>query len=354
MVEFQTLTEDTCWQAVCDSDRRYDGIFITVVHSTGIYCRPSCSARLPKRENVSFVATCSEAEAAGYRACKRCRPNERDYELAIAETICRYIEANNERQPSLAELSRQVYLSTSQMHRIFKRTLGITPYQYIDACRVNDFTDRLRAGESITEALYNAGYGSSSRVYERVPEQIGMTPSQYQQGGKGVHIRYSIVDSALGRLLVGMTERGICGVSLSDSDDELIEFIHKAYPTATITEAAEPTREVITRLLRYLDGEEPRLDLPIDIRMTAFQRRVMDELRTIPYGEQRTYSQVAESIGQPTAVRAVARVCATNPVPLVIPCHRVTRKDGSLAGYRWGIERKAKLLEMEKENTGKV
>lgn len=345
ILKFNALSEADCWRIFSARDRRYDSVFVTGVQTTGIYCRPSCSARLPKRENVQFFADCAAAEAAGYRPCKRCRPTERDADVEMVERVCRYIDAHYDESLTLADLSAGVHLSTAQLSRVFKRVLGITPRQYLSARRVDSLGDQLKTSDNVAQAIYKAGYGSSSRVYEEMP--LGMTPAAYQRGGAGMHIDYAIVDSPLGRLLVGATERGVCAVSLGDSDSKLHDFLHETYPAAEIHCAEDGLGAYLRAVLDYLDGE-PALDLPVDIRVTAFQQRVLAALRQIPYGETRSYSEVAEAIGQPEAVRAVARACATNPTALVIPCHRVTRKDGSLSGYRWGPKRKAALLAMEK------
>ena len=343
----RVLSDDERWQIFSQRDRRYDGVFVTAVKTTGIYCRPSCSARTPKRENVVFYATCAEARAAGFRPCKRCCPDERDADVALVEQLCRYIDDQYGDSLMLADLSARVHVSAPQLQRVFKRVTGITPRQYVDARRRELLASQLKAGEAISSAIYEAGYGSSSRVYARPP--LGMTPVEYQRGAAGLSIRYTIVDSPLGRLLVGATDKGVCAVSLSDDDRVLEKFLDHEYPAAEIARDDEALYATVSDFLAYLDGQQPHLDLPVDIRVTAFQRLVLDALRQIPYGETRSYSEVAQAIGQPSAVRAVARACATNPVPLLIPCHRVTRKDGSLSGYRWGPERKAALLEMEQD-----
>lgn len=344
-LEFDHLSEADCWRILRERDRRYDSVFVTAVRTTGIYCRPSCSARTPKRQNVTFYSDCSAAEAAGYRACKRCRPTERDADVELVEQLCRSIDRRFDESLTLSDLSAEAHLSSAQLSRVFKRVLGITPHQYISARRTGALGEQLRTVDNVAQAIYAAGYGSSSRVYEDSP--LGMTPAQYQRGGAGMRIDYAIVDSPLGRLLVGATERGVCAISLNDSDAELIEALHETYSAAEIQHSDEGLGDYLRAVLAYLDGE-PDLDLPLDIRVTAFQQRVLDTLKQIPYGETRSYSEVAQAIGQPEAVRAVASACASNPTALVIPCHRVTRKDGSLSGYRWGPERKAALLAMEK------
>ena len=352
-LDFTTLSDDQRWQAHTSRDRRFDGVFITAVHSTGIYCRPSCSARTPLRKNVSFYPTPSAAEADGFRPCKRCEPEKRPSEVELVEGLCRFIDSASDHPLTLADLSEQFHASESQIHRVFKRILGITPRQYLDSRRLEAFTTRLREGDSVTDALYESGYGSSSRVYEKAHRHIGMTPGQYQKGGEGLSIVYTLNDSPLGRLLVAATERGVCAISISDEDRELEAFLHTEFPAADIRPGDDAVlSEFVTEVITYLEGTQPHLDLPLDIRATAFQHQVLEALRDIPYGETRTYSEVAEHIGKPKAVRAVANACATNRVALAIPCHRVTRKDGKIGGYRWGTERKESLLRMEGDGKG--
>jgi AraC family transcriptional regulator of adaptative response/methylated-DNA-[protein]-cysteine methyltransferase len=264
--------------------------------------------------------------------------------------VCRYIEAHSDESPTLADLGAHVGLSPSHLQRTFKRIVGITPRQYLETCRIERLKAQLKEGDDVTTALYEVGYGSTSRLYEKAPGRLGMTPGTYRRGGKGMHIRYTIVNCPLGRLLVGATEKGICAVSLGDSDGELEAALHGDYPEASISCDQEGLGEWVVALLDYLDGRQPHLDLPLDVQATAFQSMVWQELRAIPYGDTRTYSDVAEAIGRPKAVRAVARACATNRVSLIIPCHRVVRKDGSLGGYRWGLDRKQELLDRESDS----
>jgi AraC family transcriptional regulator, regulatory protein of adaptative response / methylated-DNA-[protein]-cysteine methyltransferase len=343
--ELDMLNEAECWERTLEKDPRYDGTFVVAVRSTGIYCRPSCPARMPRRENVRFYANPEEAEGAGFRACKRCSPNEQAFEAEVVERVCRYIDERLEHAPTLAQMGEHVSLSPYHLQRIFKRAMGITPRQYADARRLEQFKQRLRDGDSVTDAVYDAGYGSSSRVYERAP--LGMKPSTYRRGGEGMSIGYSVVDCPLGRLLVGATERGVCSVELGDDDEALVKGLHDEYPAAELWRSDTSFREWVDRLLCYLSGEQPHLELPLDIQATAFQWRVWEALRAIPYGETRSYSEIAEAIGAPKAARAVARACATNPAAMVIPCHRVVREDGELGGYRWGMARKEALLKQE-------
>jgi len=345
------------WRAVQSRDRSADGVFVYAVRSTGIYCRPSCPSRKPRREQVMFFALAEAAEQKGFRPCRRCRPHTvpvSDPRIAAVARVCHEIDARVLADPdarlTLAHLSRAAGMTTHQLERAFRATIGITPRQYADAQRMRRLKSRLKKGDNVTTALYEAGYGSSSRLYERAPSHLGMTPAAYRRGGEGMHIDYTIVDSPLGRLLVGATDRGISALYLGESDDKLRGAIEKEYPRAELRRddsGPGSLGEWVSEVLAHLSGHKPHLDLPTDVQATAFQRRVWEELRRIPYGTTRTYTQVARAIGNPAAVRAVARACATNPVSVVVPCHRVVREDGNLAGYRWGIGRKQALLEHE-------
>ena len=351
------MHEDQYWQAVMSRDSGLDGMFVYAVRSTGVYCRPSCPSRRPGRQQVLFFAQPEAAEQAGFRACKRCRPREassREEQLEMVQKLCRYIEEHLENTLTLADLGTQVHLSPYHLQRIFKSVMGITPRQYAEACRMGQFKARLKEGESVTTAIFDAGYSSSSRLYERVPTQLGMTPVTYRKGGTGMSIHYTIVDSPLGRLLVAATEKGICSVCLGDDDSPLQAALQSEYPAADIGRDDADLSEEVNAILRYLRGQQPHLDLPVDVQATAFQWRVWQELRAIPYGSTRSYSEIARAIGHPKATRAVANACATNPAALVIPCHRVVREDGTSGGYRWGSERKRRLLEQEQEQSAAV
>src|SRR5580698_8772080 len=351
------------WRSVQTRDRGADGAFVYAVRSTGIYCRPSCPSRKPRREQVEFFSLPAAAEQRGFRACLRCRPRLarlRDPRTAAVAKVCREIEAQidadgaktasgdaSETRLTLRTLSSTAGMSAHQLERAFRSVMGITPRQYADAQRMRRLKSQLRKGDDVTTALYDAGFGSSSRLYERAPSQLGMTPATYRQGGTGMRVNYTIVDSPLGRLLVGATDRGISAVYLGESDVRLEGALKKEYPRAEIRRDRNGLEGWVSKILEHLRGREPNLDLPTDVQATAFQRRVWEELRKIPYGTTRTYSQVARAIGKPTAIRAVARACAMNPVSVVVPCHRVVREDGNLAGYRWGLERKQALLAKE-------
>jgi AraC family transcriptional regulator of adaptative response/methylated-DNA-[protein]-cysteine methyltransferase len=344
-------SQDEFWNAVLSKDRRFDGQFVFAVRSTGIYCRPSCPSRRPKRENVSFFALPAAAESAGFRACLRCHPSDArttDPQVEMVQQVCRLIEDGDGEAVTLESLSKQVSVSSFHLQRTFKSIMGMSPSEFAETRRVNKFKQSVQAGEKITDAIYDAGFGSSSRLYELASSQLGMTPATYGKGGRGAVVRYAIGDSPLGRLLVAATEKGVCSVKLGDSDDVLrTELLHE-FSAAEILLDESRLRAALTAVVDHLQDKTPRIDLPLDIRATAFQRQVWEQLRKIPAGETHSYTQVAKSIGQEKAVRAVARACAANPVALVIPCHRVIREDKSLGGYRWGLERKKRLLEKEK------
>lgn len=351
----------TQWRAVEQRDRRADGKFVYAVSSTGIYCRPSCPSKRPKREKVQFFAIPEAAEREGFRPCKRCLPKQAavgDPRLRAVSTVCRAIDSQISGNDSagdgtalqLSQLAASVKMSVHQLERAFRATMSITPKQYADAVRMQRLKSKLREGGNVTTALYDAGFGSSSRLYERAPSQLGMTPRAYGRGGEGMEIHYTIVSAPLGRLLVGATDKGISALYLGKTDSELEKALREEYPRAEISQdvhARATLKGWVEKVLAHLKGQEPHLDLPTDVQGTAFRRRVWDELRRIPYGTTVTYTEIARRIGKPKAIRAVARACATNPVSVVVPCHRVVRQDGSLAGYRWGLERKRALIETE-------
>jgi AraC family transcriptional regulator, regulatory protein of adaptative response / methylated-DNA-[protein]-cysteine methyltransferase len=336
------------WQAVQARDASQDGRFVFAVSSTGVYCRPSCPSRRPRRENVSFFRQPEEAERAGYRACLRCRPKSvSSGHAGTVKAICRYIEQHLDEPVTLARLSAEFHQSPFHLQRTFKSVLGISPRAYAESCRMNQLKSNLRAGHSVTRALYDAGYSSSSRLYEKTASQLGMTPDKYRRGAIAAQIRYTFTDSPLGRMLVAATNKGICAVQFADSDAELEEGLKHEFPFAIRRQDEAGMREWKDQLLAQMQGQKLNSALPLDIQATAFQRKVWSYLRSIPFGETRSYAAVAKGIGQPTATRAVARACATNPVAVAIPCHRVNRKDGAVSGYRWGIKRKETLLQME-------
>jgi len=338
----------TAWRAVQQRDYRFDGRFVYAVSSTRIFCRPSCSSRRPTRSRVEFFGSPADAERAGYRACKRCKPTSaeaRSIDRAVARASA-YLKEHADEPVTLATLAREVGVSAFHLQRVFKRALGISPREYRDAERRRLLASHLRRGDTVSRATYEAGFGSSSRVYER---SMGMTPATVRRGGAGQRIQFSIVDSPLGRLLGAYTEHGVCAVAIGDDDRALERAFRADFPEAEIHPAGTTIHEWISAIVKSLDGGGDRSNgaIPLDARGTAFQWRVWNALQQIPRGTTLSYSEVAKRIGQPSAVRAVARACATNPVALVVPCHRVIREDGDLGGYRWGLERKKQLLERE-------
>ena len=349
-----TSDENELWQAVVARDQRYDGQFVFAVSSTHIYCRPSCPSRRPNRERVRFFSLPEAAEQAGFRACLRCEPkNARvlDPQIEMVQTVCRYLDSTDSESAKLSDLAMKTGVSAFHLQRTFKNIMGISPRQYLAAKRFGNFKTLIREGESVTNALYDSGFNSSSRLYERASDELGMTPATYSRSGRGVNIKYTIVDSPLGRLLIAVTERGVCSVTMGDRDTQLEKTLKGEFSEANIERADSPLRKTVAAILKHLTSTGPHLDLPIDIRATAFQRQVWEKLRTIPVGQTMSYGEVAKSLGNPGAVRAVGRACATNPIAVVIPCHRVVREDKSLGGYRWGIERKKKLLDQENRLT---
>ncbi|HXM95078.1 MAG TPA: bifunctional DNA-binding transcriptional regulator/O6-methylguanine-DNA methyltransferase Ada [Candidatus Dormibacteraeota bacterium] len=339
------------WQATLARDARADGKFILAVRSTRIYCRPSCPARRPLRRNVVFFRTGEEAERQGYRPCLRCRPNEIAGAVTLVERAARHFAQSTEENIPLAILAKKFGTTRATLRRAFQKVTGLSPRDLAEALRLKRFKALLRAGKSITDALYETGYGSASRVYERSDAQLGMTPLTYRRGGKGMNIAYTIAKSPLGKVLVATTQRGISAVYLGDTESTLLAELRKEYPRAAIVPSTGSYRQWVKEIVQRIEGQQPRLNLPLDLQATAFQRRVWQELQRIPRGTTRTYSEVAKKIGKPKAVRAVARSCATNPVSIVVPCHRVVRQDGNLAGYRWGLSRKEQLLAKEREQT---
>ena len=351
-----TTSKGSYWRDVQHRRAAADGKFVYAVRTTKIYCRPSCPSKRPHRDRVIFFHGPHEAEVAGYRPCRRCRPQMEPLPSEAARLvrqICSKIDetlaADPETRLTLSELGRSFGLKTHKMERLFRRILGITPKQFTDAQRMAQLKSKLRKGEKVTTAMYDAGYGSSSRLYERAPAQMGMTPATYRRGGAGMNISYTIVPCTLGRVLVAATSRGVSAVYLGDSDAPLEKALAQEYPCAEIHRDAKDLGPWVREIVEHLRGREPHIDLPLDVQATAFQRRVWQELRRIPYGSTRSYREVARAIGKPRAIRAVARACATNPVSIVVPCHRVVREDGKLAGYRWGLNRKNTLIAQERE-----
>lgn len=347
------VDDEQRWQAVVNRDRTQDGTFVFAVRSTGIYCRPSCPARRPDQANVSFFPGPAEAETAGFRACQRCYPhleNRPEPQAETIEQICRYIEENLDAPLQLSDLSKQFHLSPYHLQRTFKRIKGLTPRQYAESRRLAHFKQELHTDTTITSALYDAGYRSSSSMYERAPAQLGMSPTVYRKGGKGMHIGYTITQTTLGYILIAATARGIAAVRFGETEASLQSEIHQEFPEARLEQDNKGLQPWVNLFQEQLEGQDVSASIPFDIQATAFQWKVWKALRTIPAGSTCSYREVAQMIGQPSAARAVARACATNPVAVFIPCHRVVRENGQLAGYRWGLERKQQLLSIEREH----
>ena len=344
--------EERRWRAVLARDEREDGHFVYAVETTGVYCRPTCPSRRPLRKNVAFFEAPSEASAAGFRPCRRCRPADvgpwkpaHDKVLAA----CRYIESQPDRIPTLAELSERVDLSPTHLQRIFKRVVGLSPRKYADTLRLERVKRELQNGEPIAGALYASGYGSPSRLYEAVGSKLGMTPRSYREGAQGERIRFATVacpPPVGGRLLVAATDRGLCAVRLGDRARDLVAELKREFQGAIFEPGGDALREPVRALVAYLAGDRSFPELPVDVQATAFQRRVWEAICAIPAGQTVSYSELARGVGSPDGARAVAQACARNPVALVIPCHRVVAKSGKAGGYRWGAQRKERLLRL--------
>lgn len=349
------MEHDTRIAAVYERDARQDGHFIYAVKTTGIYCRPSCSSRKPKEENIRLYDLPEQAEADGYRACLRCRPDlvkVADPKLSLTRQICRLIEAHIEASPetklSLADLADETGYSEDHLSRSFKKVMGISPIEYYDNLRIANFKRNLQSGESISGAAYGAGFGSSSRLYEKAKSRLGMTPASYAKGGSGAEIAYSFADCFLGRMLVAGTRNGVCAVYFGNKDEDLLADLAEEFPNAEIAPDVGRLEEWTSQIISFLEKSSKAMpDIPLDMYGTAFQRRVWQELLRIGPGKTKTYREIAEDMGKPKSARAVGRACATNPVSLIVPCHRVIGSDGKLHGYRWGLERKEALREFE-------
>lgn len=346
--------EDQLWTAVENRDPDRDGEFYYGVMTTGVYCRPSCASRRPLRKNVRFFTTAAEAETAGLRPCKRCRPKGASSNVLnqVVHELARQIDAQPEQTVSLEQLAQRAGYSPFHLQRSFKAIMGSSPKEYQTAARVRMLKNELRNEKPVADAIYQAGFGSGSRVYEKADGQLGMTPSEYRSGGKGLTISYASGLTPLGLMMIGATDRGICFLQFGDADSTLSAELRQQFPAATVQAMPETHRSQfdawLAALNRHLRGLEPRLDLPLDVRGTAFQLIVWRYLQKVPYGEVRSYSEIAAGIGRPGAARAVASACASNSVALLIPCHRVVRGTGELGGYRWGVQRKRVLLDTER------
>jgi AraC family transcriptional regulator, regulatory protein of adaptative response / methylated-DNA-[protein]-cysteine methyltransferase len=347
-------TDEQYWNALISRDPRQAGEFLYGVKTTGIYCRPSCPSRRPLRKNVVFFRDAAQARTEGYRPCKRCQPDKvaANPMTAVVHDLARRIDANPEQPFRLSELAARTGYSAFHLQRSFKATIGSTPKEYQTAARLRSFKRELRNDAPVSEAIYHAGFGSGSRVYEKADGQLGMTPSEYRSGGEGLTIGYASGRTPLGLMMIGATDRGICFLQFGDADEPLRAELARQFSAASIQPMPATHQEQfdswMAALNRHLRGIEPRLDLPLDVRGTAFQLIVWRYLQKLPYGEVRSYSEVAAAIGRPRAVRAVAGACAANKIALLIPCHRVVRGTGELGGYRWGIQRKRVLLDTER------
>jgi len=344
------LDNDACWSAVERRDRAADGTFVYSVRTTGVYCRPSCAARLPRRDNVAFHQTCTDAERAGFRPCKRCRPNASTLAEVHAGAVaraCRLIEEAEE-APSLEALARAAGMSRFYFHRVFKAVTGVTPKAYAAGHRGKRVREELSSGESVTEAIYGAGFNSNGRFYAAAPGLLGMTPTQFRSGGRGNVIRFAVGECSLGAILVAATAKGVCAIEFGNDPEMLVRALQDRFPRAQLLGGDKAFERLVAEVVGFVEAPGRGLDLPLDIRGTAFQQQVWKAIRDIPAGSTASYRDLAKRIGAPKAVRAVAQACGANAIAVAIPCHRVVRTDGSTSGYRWGVERKRALLDREK------
>lgn len=345
------ITDDDRWQSVVDRDVDADGQFVFAVQTTGIFCRPSCRAKHALRKNVRFFADAQQAQDAGFRPCKRCQPDKDSAQQHRLDKIARACQLLEQESPlTLDELAQQVAMSPYHLHRLFKATTGMTPKVWQQSWRARRLRYALAKGVPVTQAILNAGFPDSSSYYRKADQALGMTAKQFRKGGDNVSVRYTLADCALGRCLVAESERGICAILLGDDDATLVADLHALFPAAQDVPAEANFQQRVREVIVAINSRDASLSLPLDIRGTAFQQQVWQALRTIPCGETVSYQQLASAIGKPKAVRAVASACGANKLAIVIPCHRVIRGDGALSGYRWGIARKAQLL--QRETTG--
>ena len=348
------MNDEARWTAVQQRDTAFDGEFVYAVRTTGVYCKPSCASRRALRKNVSFFDSPVAAEREGFRACQRCRPNADRKPLinTVVHELARAIDTNPHEPARLEALAKKAGYSPFHLQRAFKSIIGSTPKQYQNAVRVRALKQELQRNASVTEAIHQAGFGSGSRIYEQSEAQLGMTPSEYRSGGKGLTISYAHGDTPLGMVLIGATDRGICFLQFGESETELVTELQRQFAAATLQAMPDHSRAEfrgwMDKLANHLRGMQPQLDLPLDLRGTAFQLMVWRYLQQLPYGEVKSYAEVAADLGKPRAARAIASACARNGVAVLIPCHRVVRGTGALGGYRWGLERKRVLLDIER------
>jgi len=342
-------TDAERWAAVRERDANADGAFFYSVRTTGVYCRPSCAARLARRENVRFHATAADAEAAGFRSCRRCRPDGADLAERHAAAVKRACDliATAEETPGLGALAAAAGMSRYHFHRVFKGVTGLTPSAYAAAHRAQRVREELLRTETVTEAIYSSGFNSNGCFYSAASDVLGMTPTDYRSGGAGTDIRFAVGECSLGSILVAATGRGVCAILLGGDPEALVRELQDRFPRARLIGGDRDFEELVARVVGFVEAPAVGFDLPLDVQGTAFQQRVWHALREIPAGSRATYAEIAERIGAPAATRAVARACASNPVAVAIPCHRVVRTDGSLSGYRWGVDRKRALLDRE-------
>ncbi|MBL8523723.1 MAG: bifunctional DNA-binding transcriptional regulator/O6-methylguanine-DNA methyltransferase Ada [Betaproteobacteria bacterium] len=342
---------DPRWAAVAARDAAADGTFFYSVKTTGVYCRPSCGARTARPENVAFHATAADAERAGFRPCKRCKPDGDSLDArraAVVAELCRFIETSDD-IPTLDSLAARAGMSTFHLHRIFKSVTGVTPKAYATAHRAARVRNELTHGSSVTNAIYDAGFNANSRFYEQADGMLGMTPKDFRAGGANTDIRFAIGQCSLGAILVAQSGRGVCAILMGDDAGQLARDLQDRFPRANLIGGDREFEKLVATVVGFVEAPKIGLDLPLDVRGTAFQQRVWQALRNIPVGETASYSDIAARIGSPKSVRAVAQACAANALAVAIPCHRVVRSDGGLSGYRWGVERKRELLEREAE-----
>ena len=345
----QFSSDDERWAAVANRNHAAVGEFVYCVTTTGVYCRPGCAARRPRRENVRFHASCEDAEAAGFRPCRRCRPNEPSLAERHARSVaaaCRLVETAEE-PPDLDSLAQAAGMSRFHFHRVFKAVTGFTPRAYAAARRADRTRKALRTSRTVTEAIYDSGFNSSGRFYAASPEMLGMAPAVFRGGGAGETIRFAVGECSLGSILVAATAKGVCAILLGDGPAELVHEMEDRFPRAELIGGDREFESLVARIVGLVEAPVPGVDLPLDIRGTTFQRRIWLALRDLPAGTTASYSEIADRVGSPNAARAVARACAANPIAVAIPCHRVIRNDGTLGGYRWGVERKRALLARE-------